>query len=299
MNYRITTEAEYNITAEEAHNQPEKFWSEIASHFTWKKSWDEVLRWDFHQPNVRWFDGAQLNITENLIDRHAAANPAQTALIWEPNDPLQANKRVSWSELKSEVNRLANGLRKIGVKKGDRICIYMPMVPELLYSMLASARIGAIHSVVFGGFSSVSLRERINDCGAAWVITADEIRRGEKNIGAKSVVDEALEGTACVKRVIVVQVSGSNTNMLQGRDMWMHDLCAGMPNECEPEIMNSEDPLFILYTSGSTGKPKGVVHSCGGYMVYAAWSFANVFQCRPGDLFWCTADAGWITGHSY
>jgi acetyl-CoA synthetase len=299
MNYRITTEDEYHGAVEEARNSPEKFWSDIAAHFIWKKKWDEVLRHDFQKPDVRWFGGAQLNITENLIDRHVATQPNAIAVIWEPNDPTHSAKKISWSELQNEVNRLANGLRNMGVKKGDRICIYMPMVPELLFSMLASARIGAIHSVVFGGFSSVSLRERINDCGAAWVITADEIRRGEKNIGAKSVVDEALEGTACVKCVIVAKVSGSNTNMLQGRDVWMHDLCAGMPDACEPEIMNSEDPLFILYTSGSTGKPKGVVHTCGGYMVYAAWSFANVFQCSAGDLFWCTADAGWITGHSY
>ncbi len=299
MKFRIRSFEEYQQAAREATNSPETYWASIASNFTWKKKWDHVQRGTFEKPDIRRFEGAQLNISENMLDRHAHANGTGTALIWEPNRANDGSRSYSWSQLLEEVCRIANGLRALGVRKGERVCLYMPMVPELLFSMLACARIGAIHSVVFGGFSARSLRERIMDCEASFVITSDEIRRGEKNIPAKAVVDEALNAVTSVKGVLVTRVSGSMVPMKEGRDRWMHEVCGHQPTSCEAETMDSEDPLFILYTSGSTGKPKGVVHTCAGYMVYTAWSFANVFQCDPGDLFWCTADAGWITGHSY
>ena len=281
--------------------QPELFWEEIASGFTWKKHWDKVLSWNFTEPNVQWFVGGKMNITENCLDRHLPEKADQIAFYWEPNAPDKSPRSFTYLSLYQEVNKVANSLKEYGVKKGDRICFYMPMVPELAISILACARIGAVHSVVFAGFSAQSLADRIEDSQCKMVICSDFNDRGAKHIAVKQVVDEALlfPGCQCVQNVLVYKNTGDEVKWHPDRDIWWHDVVPAQSAVCEAEAMDSEDLLFILYTSGSTGKPKGVVHTCGGFMVYTAYSFKQVFQIKENDLYWCTADIGWITGHSY
>jgi acetyl-CoA synthetase len=278
---------------------PESFWTEVAEGFYWHKRWDEVLKWDFEGPSIHWFSGGKLNITENIFERNLYTIGNQPAIIWEPNNPGEASRTLTYSELYKEVNKFANALKQLNVKKGDRVAIYMPMVPELTIAMLACARIGAIHSVVFAGFSAASLADRINDAEAKVVLTADGGFRGEKITPLKAIVDEALETSPGVDSVVVLQRTNSTINMVAGRDIWWHKAMEGQPDICPAEEMDAEDVLFILYTSGSTGKPKGIVHTTGGYMVYSAYTFMNVFQYNAGDIYFCTADIGWITGHSY
>ena len=297
--YRIRSFDEYREAYARSVKDPEGFWSDVAGAFSWRKKWDRVLDWEFTTPEVKWFGGGSLNITENCLDRHLATRGDKTAIIWEANDIDHPSKHITYRELHAQVCRMANVLKKHGVKKGDRVCLYMPMVPMLAISVLACARIGAIHSVVFGGFSARSLVDRITDAQCTVVITSDGIRRGAKNIPAKPVVDEALKECPGVRTVLVSKCTMEDVPMQAGRDHWIEEELKSVTADCPAEPMDSEDPLFILYTSGSTGKPKGVVHTCGGYMVYAGYSFANVFQCDEKDVFWCTADIGWITGHSY
>lgn len=297
--YRISSLEEYQQEYQFSVNHPEEFWAEKAANFSWKKKWDSVLEWNFTEPNVKWFNGAQLNITENCLDRHLKKHGNKTALIWEPNNPDETVKKYTYKQLHEEVCRFANVLKNNGTKKGDRICIYMPMVPELAIAVLACARIGAVHSVVFGGFSFSSLADRIHDANCHLVITSDGAFRGAKEIPLKSVVDEALTTCPSVQKVIVLKRTGCQLTMQNGRDVWWHDEAVKVNAICEAETMEAEDMLFILYTSGSTGKPKGVVHTCGGYMVFTGYTFENVFQNQPDDIYWCTADIGWVTGHSY
>ncbi|MGB2013475.1 MAG: acetate--CoA ligase, partial [Flavobacteriaceae bacterium] len=265
----------------------------------WKKPWDSVLDFDFSIPKISWFDGAQLNITENCIDRHLKTNANKTAIIFEPNDSNSSSEHISYKDLHERVNKFANVLKSRGIKKGDRVCIYLPMIPELAVSVLACARIGAIHSVVFAGFSSIALATRINDCDCSLLITSDGSYRGKKTIDLKGIVDEALESCPSVKNVLVAKRIHSDINMKEGRDQWLQPLLDDASIQCTPVVMDAEDPLFILYTSGSTGQPKGMVHTTAGYMVYTAYTFKNVFQYKADDIYWCTADIGWITGHSY
>lgn len=281
--------------------QPETFWAEMAEDMlSWDKRWDKVAEWDYNKPEIKWFQGAKLNASYNCIDRHLAENGDKTAIIWEADDPATPARHISYNELQREVCRFANVLKKQGVKKGDRVCISMPMIPEAAYAMLACARIGAIHSVVFGGFSAEALKGRIVDADAHVVVTADEGRRGGKKIPLKKTVDDALKGSEHnVRSVVVVKHTGEKTGWVDGRDHWYHDLVAEVDDDCLPESMAATDPLFILYTSGSTGKPKGVVHGTGGYLLYAATTFKYVFDHQDNDIFWCSADVGWITGHSY
>jgi acetyl-CoA synthetase len=278
---------------------PDRFWGEIAGTFRWMKPWHTVVESNFTEPKVEWFKGGKLNITENALDRHLAENASKTAIIWEPNNPGEATRRLTYEGLYHEVCRFANALRVKGIRKGDRVCLYMPMIPELAIAVLACARIGAIHSVVFAGFSASALADRIQDAQAVMVITADGLNRGAKAVALKEIVDVALENSPSVQNVIVYDCLGKRCEMTAGRDTWWEDAIAGQHEDCPAEEMDAEDPLFILYTSGSTGKPKGVVHTCGGYMVYTAYSFQNVYQYEPNDVYWCTADIGWITGHSY
>lgn len=299
MNFQITSEQEYQAAYNKSVDQPEEFWNDIASNFHWREKWHTTLKWNFETPDVRWFDGAKLNITENCLDRHLEQRGNKIALIWEPNDPKERALRYTYRELYQNVNKMANILKNMGVKKGDRVCIYLPMIPELSFTVLACARIGAIHSVVFAGFSANSVADRINDSQCTVVVTSDGLNRGAKQIPVKSVVDEALEHCPSVEKVLVVDRLGWPVNMYTGRDFWYHEELKTVSDQCEPTIVEAEDPLFILYTSGSTGKPKGVVHSTAGYMVYAGYSFANVFQYKESDIYWCTADIGWITGHTY
>ncbi|UCE70170.1 MAG: acetate--CoA ligase [Flavobacteriaceae bacterium] len=299
-NYHIKHLEEYFQVYRKSVRDPESFWEEIAEeHFIWRKKWDRVLRWDFRKPEVAWFEGARLNITENCLDRHLPTRADKTALLFEPNDPAEEARHISYRELHEQVCRMANVLKAQGVGKGDRVCIYLPMIPELAVAVLACARIGAIHSVVFAGFSSTALATRINDCECRMVITSDGSFRGAKTIDLKGIVDAALEECPVVEKVLVVKRTGGSVNMQQNRDLWLASLLEEVPATCEAEIMDAEDPLFILYTSGSTGRPKGMVHTCGGYMVYTAYTFKNIFQYREEDVYWCTADIGWITGHSY
>ena len=290
--------ADYTKAKEQASAQPEVFWENIANQFEWYEKWDKVLEYDFHTPKVSWFLGGKLNITENCLDRHLKTQPDKTAIIFEPNDPNDAAQHISYSELHSRVCRAANMLKANGAKKGDRICIYMPMTPELAIAVLACARIGAIHSVVFAGFSATALAARINDAECSILLTADGGFRGPKVTPLKDIADEALKTCPSVKNCIVLQRTSQNISW-NPVDLWWHEELEKVNDNCPAEVMDSEDPLFILYTSGSTGKPKGMVHSCGGYMVYTAYSFQNVFQYQKGDVYWCTADIGWITGHSY
>ena len=299
MSFQIKTNEAYETAYKKSVNEPEAFWNEIAGHYQWRKPWDKTLEWNFEEPQVKWFINGKLNITENCLDRHLEQRGNKLALIWEPNDPKEKAIRYTYRELYQNVNRMANVLKNIGVQKGDRVCIYLPMIPELAFATLACARIGAIHSVVFAGFSANSVADRINDSQCKFVITSDGLNRGPKQIPTKSVVDEALEHCTSVEKMLVVDRLGWPVNMVTGRDVWYHEEVAKVSDQCEAEEMDSEDPLFILYTSGSTGKPKGVVHTCGGYMVYAGYSFANVFQYKESDIYWCTADVGWITGHTY
>ena len=295
----IKSVADYQEVYQQSINHPEEFWAEIASEFVWKKKWDKVLEWDFTKPEVKWFAGGKLNITENCIDRHLPHRAQQTAIIWEPNDPHEEYKHITYQELHDQVCRVANMLKANGVKKGDRVCIYLPMVPEVAYAILACARIGAIHSVVFAGFSAGSLIDRINDCSCKLVLTSDGAYRGDKKIELKNIVDEALVKCPTVERVIVLERTKSKVAWNAQRDRWWHQEIQTMPNTCAAEVMDAEDMLFILYTSGSTGKPKGMVHTCGGYMVYTNYTFRTAFQYQDGQVYWCTADVGWITGHSY
>ncbi len=300
MTLQIKSLEQYHETYQRSVTDPEGFWAEQAATFQWSKPWKDVLKWNFKEPKVKWFVGGKLNITENCLDRHVAATPKKTALIWEPNNPTDKPLKLTYKQLYQRVCQFANALKDNGVKKGDRVCIYMPMTPELAVAVLACARLGAIHSVVFAGFSAVSLSDRIKDAEATVVLTSDFNARGAKNIPVKQVVDEALAmGCDSVKTVIVHQNTGETINMQEGRDIWWHDAIAGKRKSCKAVQVDSEHPLFILYTSGSTGKPKGVVHTHGGYMVYTEYTFRNVFQYQEGDIYWCTADIGWITGHSY
>jgi acetyl-CoA synthetase len=296
---RIKSLSDYFKKYELSEKDPDSFWSEIAESFTWKKKWDKVLDWDFEKVNINWFQNAKLNITENIFERNLKERGDKTAIIWEPNDPLESPIYITYKELYEETCRFSNALRAKGIKKGDRVIIYMPMVPEAAIAMLACARVGAVHSVVFAGFSSTSLADRINDCQAKMVLTSDGNFRGSKTIPVKPVVDEALKKCSTIESVIVLERTKQNVEMINGRDYWWHDCISEEPKVCEAEVLDSEDMLFILYTSGSTGKPKGVVHSSAGYMVYSAYTFQNVFQYDENDIYWCTADVGWITGHSY
>ena len=298
MSDRLHTLSGYLYEYQKSVAQPEEFWARIADSFHWKKRWDKVLKWNFEEPEVKWFVNAKLNITENIFERHLYTIGDRPAIIWEPNEPGESTRTLTYLELFREVCRFANALKSKGIQKGDRVIIYMPMVPEAAIAMLACARIGAVHSVVFAGFSSTSLADRIIDCQAKAILTSDGNFRGNKKIGVKSVVDEALEKST-VETVIVYRRTGQETEMKPGRDFWWDEALEGQSDICPAAEMDSEDMLFILYTSGSTGKPKGVVHSTGGYMVYTKYSFDNVFQYSAGDVYWCTADIGWITGHSY
>ena len=296
---KINTFEEYQKEYARSVATPELFWAGKANSFYWYKKWDSVLNWNFNEPNVKWFEGGKLNITENCLDRHLKKRGDKTAITWVPNDPNEVSRHLSYKELHREVCKFSNVLRSNGAKKGDRICLYMPMVPELAIAVLACARIGAIHSVVFAGFSAQSLADRINDASCNIVITADGAFRGVKTIGLKAIVDEGLQQCDTVKKVIVLERTKEEVFMQDGRDVWWHEQMTSISDIRPAEVMNSEDTLFILYTSGSTGKPKGVVHTTAGYMVYAEYSFRNVFQYEDGDVYWCTADIGWITGHSY
>ena len=297
--YQIKSQKNYETARTRAIDYPELFWSEIASTFDWFKKWDQVLSFDWSIPKTEWFINGKLNITVNCLDRHIDKNPDRLAIIWEPNDPNDKSVKYTYAELLSLVCKFANGLKNQGIKKGDRVCIYMPMVPELTIAVLACARIGAVHSVVFAGFSATALSTRINDARCSIIITADGAFRGDKTVPLKKIVDEALEDSESIKKCIVLQRTFQKIKWNERIDIWWHDFIEGLSDYCEPEVMDSEDPLFILYTSGSTGKPKGMVHTCAGYMVYTAYTFLNVFQYKEGDIYWCTADIGWITGHSY
>ena len=305
--YQIRSFEEYKEAYKQSVEQPEVFWSEIADHFTWRKKWDKVLDWNFKEPSVKWFEGATLNITENCIDRHLSALGDKPAIIWEPNDPNERVRVVTYNRLHKRVCQFAQVLTNLGVKKGDRVCIYMGMVPELAYAVLGCARIGAIHSVIFGGFSAQSIADRLSDAQAEYIVTCDGAYRGNKDIPLKSIIDDALVGNKTVKKVIVYTRTRTPVSMIKGRDVWWEEEMEHAEQQVEKNgkvtfeaaEMNAEDPLFILYTSGSTGKPKGVVHSTAGYLLWANYTFVNVFQYQPGDVHFCTADIGWITGHSY
>ena len=298
--YNIDSPEKYSQFYKESVEEPEIFWSELASNnFLWEKKWSKVLDWDFRKAEVSWFKDAKLNITTNCLDRHVKNDPDKTAIIFEPNNPNEEYKSYSYSELLKEVCKMANVLKSMGVKKGDRVCIYLPMIPELAFSVLACARIGAIHSVVFAGFSSNALAARIDDCESGIIITSDGSFRGEKILNLKKIVDDALDICKNDQKVLLVKRTNELVNINNKRDFLLDDLIIDVDDFCDAEIMDSEDPLFILYTSGSTGKPKGMVHTCGGYMVYTSFTFKNVFQYDDGDIYWCTADIGWITGHSY
>lgn len=299
MTNKITSLAEYLEKYKESVANPEGFWEKIAEDYYWHKKWDKVLDWNFDEPDVNWFQNAKLNITENIFERNLFLRKDQTAIIWEPNDPKDETVRLTYGELFEKVSQFANALKKQGIKKGDRVTLYLPMIPELAIAMLACARIGAIHSIVFAGFSAKALADRINDGTSNMVITSDGGYRGTKTIPLKQITDEALESCPTIEKAIVFKRTGEDIQMKEGRDIWWHDAIEGVETECKAEVMDSEDTLFILYTSGSTGKPKGVQHTTAGYMIYAEYTFKNVFQYSDGDVYWCTADIGWVTGHSY
>ena len=301
--YQLRTLEQYQAAYEQSIQDPETFWANIAEHFTWQKKWDKVLDWNFEVPKVEWFKGARLNITENCLDRHLATRGNEPAIVWESNNPEEHHRVLTYNELHFKVQQFANVLLNNGVQKGDRVCIYMGMIPELAIATLACARIGAIHSVIFGGFSAQAIADRLDDAGAQFIVTCDGAFRGAKDIPLKSVVDAALVGNKTIQKVIVCMRTGTTVSMLQGRDVWWEDeieKVKAMGNPAVPAAaMDAEDILFILYTSGSTGKPKGVVHTTAGYMVWTNYTFVNVFQYQPGQVHFCTADIGWITGHSY
>ncbi len=296
---KISTLSGYLHEYQKSFANPIGFWSNIAESFYWRKPWSKTLEWNFDEPRIEWFKNGQLNITENIFERHLFLRGSQPAIIWEPNNPEEPNRTFTYQELFEEVNKFANVLQALGVKKGDRVAIYLPMIPELAIAMLACARIGAIHSIVFAGFSAKALAERNNDAQAKILITADGGYRGDKIIPLKETADEALSMSDTIEKMIVVKRTGQTVTLKKGRDFWWHGLMAQQSSKFEPVIMDAEEPLFILYTSGSTGKPKGVLHTIGGYMVYTAYTFKNVFQYRPNDIYFCAADIGWITGHSY
>lgn len=299
-NYHIKGLEEYYQVYRKSVEDPEKFWGEIAEeNFMWRKKWDKVLEWDFEKPEIKWFQGAQLNITENCLDRHLYQKGDKTAIIFEPNDPAEPAEHITYNDMYQRVCKFANVLKEKGIQRGDRVCIYVPMIPELIVSMLACARIGAVHSVVFAGFSSSALRTRINDATCKMVITSDGSYRGAKTIDLKGIVDKACEDTPSVENVLVVKRINSEVDMVEGRDHWVEPLMEKASPDCPAETMNAEDPLFILYTSGSTGMPKGMLHTTAGYMIYSSYTFKNVFQYNDEDIYWCSADIGWITGHSY
>ncbi len=305
--YQIKSLEAYHEAYKKSVEDPEGFWTSVAENFLWKKKWDRVLDWNFTEPKIEWFKGAKLNITENCIDRHLATMADKPAIIWEPNNPVERTRVVTYARLHKRVCQFAQVLKNNGVKKGDRVCIYMGMVPELAYAVLGCARLGAIHSVVFGGFSAQSIADRLDDAKAEYIITCDGAYRGAKDIPLKSIIDDALVGNKTIKRVIVYTRTRIPVSMIKGRDVWWEDEMEFAESQIEKdgvvsfpaEEMDAEDPLFILYTSGSTGKPKGVVHTCAGYMIWTNYTFVNAFQYKPGDVHFCTADIGWITGHSY
>ena len=295
----ISSFEEYQIAYHRSLNEPDKFWSEVASNFFWKKKWDTIFTGNFEDVNYRWFDGAQLNVTENCLDRHISERGNQAAIIWEPNNPEEETIKISYTELHAKVCEFSNALQNLGVQKNDKVCLYMPMIPELVIAMLAVVRLGAVHSIVFGGFSAQSISDRIQDANCKWVITADGNYRGDKPLYLKKIMDDALINCPSVNKCIVFNRSNFEIDMKANRDIWWHDVIKGCSTDHQATITEAEDPMFILYTSGSTGKPKGVLHTTAGYMVWAAYTFANVFQYKQGDVFWCTADIGWVTGHSY
>jgi len=299
-NYLINNKNKYDSAYNESLNNPEKFWNDIAlENFSWYDKWSSVVEWDFHKAKINWFSNAKLNITVNCIDRHVKTHPDKIAILFEPNNVNEKPKSFTYSELLVEVSKMANVLKSLGVKKGDRVCIYLPMIPELAFSVLACARIGAIHSVVFAGFSSDALATRINDCNSSLTITSDGSFRGAKTLNLKNIVDDALLKCNDEQKVLVVKRTLEPIKMISKRDIFLDDIISDVDDYCKPEIMDAEDPLFILYTSGSTGKPKGMVHTTAGYMVYTSYTFKNIFQYSDNDVYWCTADIGWITGHSY
>jgi acetyl-CoA synthetase len=301
--YQIRSLDQYNMAYSYSLTHPEEFWAGVAEHFVWRKKWDKVLDWNFTDPSIKWFEGGKLNITENCLDRHIATMGDKPAIIWEPNDPEDAHRILTYKDLLNKVMQFANVLKNNGVKKGDRVCLYMGMIPELAIAVLACARIGAVHSVIFGGFSAQSIADRIQDASASVVITCDGAFRGNKTIPLKSVIDDAMMGCPTIKKIIVCTHTRTPVSMIKGRDVWWEDEIKKVETQgnpfVEPEEMDAEDLLFILYTSGSTGKPKGVVHTCAGYMIWANYTFLNVFQYKRGQIHFCTADIGWITGHTY
>lgn len=299
-NYLIEDLPQYFEDYKKSIKNPKKFWDKVADqNFVWYQRWSKVVKYDMNEAKITWFKNAKLNITKNCIDRHLAIRGDKTAIIWEPNDPKEEAQHISYQELYTRVNKTANVLHDMGIKKGDRVCIYLPMIPELAITMLACAKLGAVHSVIFAGFSASAVASRVNDCEAKMVITSDGSYRGNKVLDLKSIVDDALEKTPTVEKVLVVKRTHNEITMKEGRDYWMADLYEKASADFVTVIMDSEDPLFILYTSGSTGKPKGMLHTCAGYMVYTAYTFKNVFNYKENDIYWCTADIGWITGHSY
>lgn len=296
---RVSTLGGYIFEYQKSVTNPTGFWAHVADSFFWRKKWDNLLNWDFEKAEIKWYEGAKLNITENIFERHQFYRGNQKAIIWEPNDPEEATRELTYQQLFDEVKRFSNALLKAGVKKGDVVGIYLPMVPELVIAMLACARIGAIHSIVFAGFSAQSLSDRMIDAGASLLITADGGFRGNKITPLKAIADEAMEKCNCVKTAVVLKRTGNQIEMKTGRDIWWDDFVDGVSTDNEAALMDAEDPLFVLYTSGSTGKPKGLVHTTAGFMVYTAYTFRNVFQYGDGDVYFCSADIGWITGHSY
>lgn len=299
MDLRIQSFEDYQEKYKKSVKNPEVFWSEIAEKFVWNKKWDSILNWNFDEPKIEWFKGGKLNITENILDQNLIHNADKIAFLWEPNDPNDRDKSITYQQLYDEVCQLSNAMHNIGIRKGDRVCIYMPMVIESIVAILACARIGAIHSIIFAGFSSQALADRVNDAEAKLIITSDGLNRGNKLVDLKYMVDDAVENCPSIKNIIVLKVTNTDVNWVENRDLDYHTLIEAESKIFKSVEMDAEDPLFILYTSGSTGKPKGVVHTCGGYMIYTAYSFQNVFQYESDDVFWCTADIGWITGHSY
>lgn len=299
MSHKITSFEKYIEIYKKSVENPEQFWDEIAETFQWKQKWDKTLEWNFKEPDVKWFLSGKLNITENCLDRYITTQPDKPAIIWESNDSNEVNRKLTYKELHEQVCRFANVLENNGIVKGDRVCLYMPMIPELAVAVLACARVGSIHSVVFAGFSAQSLSDRINDSACKVLVTADGLYRGSKIVGLKEICDDALKNAPSIEKVIVYKRTQQEINMQLGRDVWWHSEMQKAAADFDAVEMDSEDPLFILYTSGSTGKPKGVVHTCAGYMVYTYYTFLNVFQYESDDIFWCTADIGWITGHSY
>ena len=299
-NYHIQNLQDYFKEYKKSIKNPKKFWDKIADeNFVWYQRWSKVVDYNMEEANIKWFKNAKLNITKNCLDRHLSVRGDKTAIIWEPNDPKEEAQHISFNELYERVNKTANVLRAMGIEKGDRVCIYLPMIPELAITMLACAKLGAVHSVIFAGFSSSAVASRVNDCGAKMVITSDGSYRGNKVLDLKSIVDEAIEKCETVENVLVVKRTNNDVKMKEGRDYWMSEYYDKASTDFVTVIMDAEDPLFILYTSGSTGKPKGMLHTCAGYMVYTAYTFKNVFNYKENDIYWCTADIGWITGHSY